>query len=380
MTPLLLAPLGLAALAALVVPLLVHLRRRTEEVPLDFAALRWLDPRPRPRRRLRFDEWLLLALRLLLVALLALLLARPAVLGWDDEAARVLVAPGVDPAAAQQAAGPEAELRWIAPGFPVVGEGASPPPAGVSSLIRQFDAELPQGAPLTILVPPVLAGVDAAPLRLTRETTWRIVDGSETAAKPVAPSSPALAVRHAQDQADAVRYFRAAAAAWSDKPRVDSGTDLALPPRGSVLVWLGPGPVPASVSDWVSDGETALLASNAEIAMPAASEALWRSDTGATLVEGGTLGKGRLLRFTRPLEPAAMPDLVDAGFPARLRELVSPPAPPPARIRAEDFAPAAGTAPFPLPPRELSGWLAVLIALVFIAERVLATRRRRFAA
>ena len=75
MTPLLLAPLGLAALAALVVPLLVHLRRRTEEVPLDFAALRWLDPRPRPRRRLRFDEWLLLALRLLLVALLALLLA-----------------------------------------------------------------------------------------------------------------------------------------------------------------------------------------------------------------------------------------------------------------------------------------------------------------
>lgn len=380
MTPLLLAPLGLAALAALVVPLLVHLRRRTEEVPLDFAALRWLDPRPRPRRRLRFDEWLLLALRLLLVALLALLLARPAVLGWQDDAMRVLVAPGVDPAAAEQTAGAEAELRWIAPGFPVVGEGAPPRPAGVSSLIRQFDAELPQGAPLTILVPPVLAGVDAAPLRLTREAAWRVVDGGETAAKPAAPASPALALRYAQDRAGAVRYFRAAAAAWSDPPRFEAGTDLALPPRGSVLVWLVPGPVPASVSDWVSDGGTALLASNAEIAMPAASEALWRSDTGATLVEGGTLGKGRLLRFTRPLEPAAMPELVDAGFPARLRELVSPPAPPPARIRAEDFAPAAGTAPFPLPPRELSGWLAVLIALVFIAERVLATRRRRFAA
>ena len=79
MTPLLLAPLGLAALAALIGPLLIHLRRRTEEVPVDFAALRWLDPRPRPRQRLQFDEWPLLALRLLLVALLALLLARPAV-------------------------------------------------------------------------------------------------------------------------------------------------------------------------------------------------------------------------------------------------------------------------------------------------------------
>ena len=59
MTPLLLAPLGLAALAALIVPLLIHLRRRTEEVPLDFAAMRWLEALPKPRRRLRFDELLL---------------------------------------------------------------------------------------------------------------------------------------------------------------------------------------------------------------------------------------------------------------------------------------------------------------------------------
>jgi hypothetical protein len=379
-TPLLLAPLGLAALAALVVPLLVHLRRRTEDVPVDFAALRWLDPHPRPRRRLRFDEWLLLVLRLLLVALLAVLLARPAVLGWDDEAPRVLAVPGIDPAAARAAAGPEAELRWIAPGFPLVGEGAPSPPAGVSSLIRQFDAELPQGAPLTILVPPVLAGVDAAPLRLTRTATWRIVDGGETAAKPAAPPSPALAVRHAQGQAAALRYFRAAAAAWSDAPRFEAGPAGALPPRKSVLVWLVPGPVPASVSDWVSAGGTALLANSAEIAMPAVSEALWRDDTGAVLVEGGALGEGRLMRFTRPLVPAVMPALVDAAFPARLRELVSPPAPPPARVRAEAFAPAAGTAPFALPPRDMSGWLAVLIAFVFLAERVLATRRRRPAA
>lgn len=98
------------------------------------------------------------------------------------------------------------------------------------------------------------------------------------------------------------------------------------------------------------------------------------------LVEGGALGEGRLMRFTRPLVPAAMPALVDAAFPARLRELVSPPAPPPARVRAEAFAPAAGTAPFALPPRDMSGWLAVLIAFIFLAERVLATRRQRPAA
>lgn len=380
MTPLLLAPLGLAALAALIVPLLIHLRRRTEEMPVDFAALRWLDPLPRPRRRLRFDEWLLLAVRLLLVALLALLLARPAVLGWDDTGARVLAAPGVDPAAARARAGAEADIRWIAPGYPAI--TGAPPPTGdtsVASLIRQFDAELPRGAALTILVPPVLGGVDAEPLRLTRKDTWEIVEGARKAEAPERPSAPALAVRHAEGQTAPLRYLRAAASAWSDRPRFAASADTALPPRGQVLVWLRPGPVPAAVTDWVEDGGTALLASTAQIAMPAASQTLWADEAGRPLVEGGLLGAGRLLRFARPLTPAAMPDLVGAGFAAALRDLITPPAPPPARVAAARFAPSAGVAPYPLPPREMSAWLAVLIALVFLAERWLATRKRRIA-
>lgn len=42
-------------------------------------------------------------------------------------------------------------------------------------------------------------------------------------------------------------------------------------------------------------------------------------------------------------------------------------------------APATGAAPYPLPPHELSTWLAVLIALGFAIERWLASRLRRFA-
>jgi hypothetical protein len=378
-TPLLLAPLGLAALAALIVPLIVHLRRRTEEVPLDFAAMRWLEALPRPKRRLRFDEWLLLALRLLLVALLALLLARPAVLGWEDKGARVLVAPGVDLAAAGVAEGTDA--RWIAPGFPAI--AAAPPkgPVPLSSLIRQFDAELPPGAPLTILVPPVLNGVDGARLNLTRKVTWRSVAAARGAdAQPPVPA-PALALRHAGGRTAApARYFRAAAAAWDAAATFTAEAGDSLPPQESVLVWLRPGPVPPSVTGWVEAGGTALLANTAELAMPAASGPLWADPTGSTLVEGGPLGAGRLMRFTRPLEPAAMPDLLDPGFAAALRDLVSPPAPPPARVAAAAFAPASTAAPYPLPPRELSAWLAVLIALAFLAERLLASRRARFAA
>ena len=68
MNPVLLLPAGLAALAALALPLLVHLSRRQQQRPTVFAALRWLQARPRPRRRIRFDELLLLAVRLLLLA------------------------------------------------------------------------------------------------------------------------------------------------------------------------------------------------------------------------------------------------------------------------------------------------------------------------
>lgn len=379
MTPLLLYPLGLAALVALVVPLVIHLHRRTQEVPVDFAALRWLDPLPRPRRKLRFDELLLLAVRLVLVALIALLLAQPAVLGAEDDGPRILVAPGTDPATARQIAGPDADARWIAPGFPSLNT-PPPPSTPVSSLIRHYDAELPPKASLTILVPPVLDGVDAEPLRLTRPARWRIVGGAAAAERPTPLPAPALTVRHGPGTSDAVRYFRAAAGAWDGEGRFEAGNGTDLPKTDRVLVWLTPGPVPATVTDWVSRGGTALLGDAARVTMPGGAQALWRDAGGSVLVEGASLGEGRLLRFTRSLTPAAMPELVDAGFAARLRDLLTPPAPPPARVVADRFAPAAGVAPYPLPPRPLSSWLAALIAAVFLAERWLATRRRRLTA
>jgi hypothetical protein len=76
-----LLPAGLAALGALLLPLLFHLVRRSEQRPTMFAALQWLQQKSRPRRRVRFDEWPLLMVRLLLLTLLALLLARPVVSG-----------------------------------------------------------------------------------------------------------------------------------------------------------------------------------------------------------------------------------------------------------------------------------------------------------
>ncbi|KPF78373.1 hypothetical protein IP78_11270, partial [Brevundimonas sp. AAP58] len=84
MSPALLFPLGLLALAALAIPLIIHIARRTESRTIAFAALAWLEERPKPRRRLRLDELWLLAARLLLLTLMALWLAQPVLWGVAD--------------------------------------------------------------------------------------------------------------------------------------------------------------------------------------------------------------------------------------------------------------------------------------------------------
>ena len=114
----LLAPLGLAALAALVVPIVIHLVRRLELRTTEFAALRCISERIRPRRRLRFERPWLLLLRLALLALLALLLAKPVLREPPGLAAsRVLVAPAGSAASASR--------RRLATGTPVLGAGVS---------------------------------------------------------------------------------------------------------------------------------------------------------------------------------------------------------------------------------------------------------------
>ncbi|HEX5445854.1 MAG TPA: BatA domain-containing protein, partial [Pirellulales bacterium] len=73
-----LTPLYLAGLAALSLPLLLHLIRRTPRGRQAFSSLMFLSPSPpRLTRRSRVDHWLLLLLRLAAIALLALAFARP---------------------------------------------------------------------------------------------------------------------------------------------------------------------------------------------------------------------------------------------------------------------------------------------------------------
>jgi hypothetical protein len=73
-----LVPLYLAGLAALSLPFIFHLVRRAPRGRQDFSSLMFLAPTPpRLTRRSRLDQLLLLAMRLLALALLAFAFARP---------------------------------------------------------------------------------------------------------------------------------------------------------------------------------------------------------------------------------------------------------------------------------------------------------------
>ena len=381
MTPALLLPAALGALLAVLVPLAIHIARRTETRTIDFAALRWLDPNPRPVRRVQLDERVLLAVRMALIVAIAVALAQPVLRPTGDGRSVVAVSPDIDAAGIPD----RGERRvWLAPGFPSLDR---PPPAASSdfaSLIRQLDAETPAKTPIAIVVPPELSGVDGQRLYLSRQVDWRITAPSRPPASVIAPKPPELTVRYSPAGADAVRYFRAAAVAFAEPgkpPAFDAApVDSPLPRTIQHLVWLSSAPMPPAVIDWIEDGGVALLAHDAPSPVEGARSVIWRDANGEPLATAGRFGKGRVLSLVRPLEPRAIPALVEPDFPGTLWTLLTPP-PAPDRVASVDYAPTVSAAldgtvynPHPV---DLRPWLALVIAAIFVVERWLATRRRR---
>jgi hypothetical protein len=374
----LLAPVALSALAALALPLLVHLARREEQRPTTFAALRWLAVQLKPRQKLRFEEWLLLALRLLLVAGLALLLARPVLHGGAEATPWLLVMPGAD--ASQAPALPEdTERRWLAPGFPPLQQAAPSPPVATASLLRQLDAELPAGTPVTVLATARFDGADGEPPRLSRRVDWRVVDGEPAEAKRAAEPPFTLAIRHADAEAPGLRFLRAAAIAWQPAPDAApdvATTDTALAADTRHLAWLAPGPLPPAVRAWIEDGGRALLSNETEWPLPDEGQPAWRDAGGEARARTGTLGAGQVWRLTVPLSPEKLPELLEPDFPDQLRALLQAPATPPRRALAASHAPQPGGPGFPEAPRDLVPPLLWGLLALFALERWLATGRR----
>ena len=384
----LLLPSALLALAALLLPLLVHLVRQTEQTRIAFAAMRWLVPRAQPRRRPRFSEWLLLAVRLLLLTLLALWLAQPVLLDRADAHPWLVVHPAIDPARVPPAASADEQRRWLAPGFPPLEQ---PPPAtgtSIGSLLRELDASLPPDAPLRVVVPERFDATDAQRPRLGRAVTWMPIEGASSfSAIHTAPLRLRVAVVSDGAHRAALRYLRAMAKAWASSAKPPAPADelddiAATAPLTSTtthLLWLSARAVPDQHRQWVRNGGALLLAhdsatsdldwQDAEIA--------WRGHDGRPLALRAADGKGAWIRMLVPFEPQSLPALLEPGFPEAFRSVLAP-TPIAERAWATSYTPIRGERiAYARTPEPLDPWLALLIALLFGVERWLATTARR---
>lgn len=370
-------PAGLATLAALLLPLLIHLARRDEQQLIDFAALRWLSARPRPRRRIRFDDWPLLLVRLLLLALLAVLLARPALNGIEDDTPRIAVAPGVDPAAARATVDADkSQWLWLAPGFPALDAPTAPLPSQpLASLLRELDAALPPKAPLTVVVPTALDGLDAQRPQLSRAVRWQVIETASPAATATLPAAPRLHIRHDETGTATLPWLRAVGQAWNSPPDIAADNQPFTDDAG-VRIWLSAKPVPDALQAWARDGGRLLVDARTPLPGDTQRLPLWRDDSGVPVIEQVDGPHAQWLRWATPLQPAAMPALLDAGFPQHLRELLQAP-PAPTRAPATAMQPDSGASAWPQPAYEPVPWLAAAIALLFLLERWLASARRR---
>lgn len=367
----LLFPLGLAALAAGLLPLLIHLARRHPYTPLDFAALRWLRAQVRPRQRIRFDDWPLLLVRLMLLAALAFLLARPALTGPAPvPAAWTVVAPGMD-AAALRGTAEEGNWHWLAPGFPAIDQAPPAYSASLPSLLRELDAQLPAGTALTVHVPDPLPGLDGARLQLSRDVQWH------TQPMPVTPPQTAAALpqlrAHGEASATAQHWLNALQRAWGVQAPLAPLSVDALPERGEIGVWSRSDALPANWQAWLRDGGRVITAGK-----PAAdARILLRDAEGAPLLWQQRVGHGYLLALPGDWNTTSNAALRDPKLPRSLLLALQPPTAP--RLGdARDHAPHRAALPASIPPlREPTPWLLLAIVLLFALERWMASSARR---
>jgi hypothetical protein len=376
-------PLGLAALAALLVPLLLHLDRRRTLRILRFAALQWIGPRQRPRRAWRLVEVLLLLLRMLLLAAIALWLAQPALRGYrGEDQAWIAVVPGVEVAAIERGGLDPRRVVWLARDFPAVDARSSPPAAGeTASLLRELDARLAPGDRLSVVVPAELDGLDAAAIVSTREIDWRVAAATGRAAPATPPPTRVLVVRYATDTNPSLRFVRAAISAWASTPggavTLDEGVAATpLPPRFDALLWLGAGPGD-DVMQRIEAGATLLHIPDA----PAADARNADVDAAKAWPQfPERVGRGHRWQLDAPLQPQFWPQVLQPDLPHALHRMLFGATGAPARARAPDVRPASRNEASGIPEIALHGWFAWLVGTLFLLERTLANSGRRIGA
>ena len=397
LTSLWLTPLWLAALAALLLPIVLHLWSRGRARRVLVGSVRLLAAGKSSRaRRLRLTDVPLLLLRCLLLAALVLALAEPR-----------LVRPAV-------AVGTEGVVLFdpaVRADDDTTSREPLATPSDLWSLLREADASTPPGVPIEILTAGRLAALRGARPTLRRPVTWRVVPLPRAVVAPRAVEEPeeiSVVVRRADERSDDAAFVTAAihAAAEARGARLEldaGGLDVPLPTSADVLVWLAAEPPSTVVGARVvvSDGferfescagRLRLAGDDVEFRRCSPDEPLadavarWRAPDGRTLLAASRHGKdGALhLHFRGRFHPAWSDLVFRPAFPRFWLEVLeeavgAAPSPPdlrPAhgqgRPRVLDGEIEPGRTDSDLPEMLLWG----LVAALFAGERLVAGGRR----
>jgi hypothetical protein len=349
---LLLSPAGLAAgLAALLAPLLVHLISRSRGKRVLVGDLELV--RAARRRRLsepRITEWPLLLLRLLLVAVAALVLGQAALPGQErlDRDAVYLTPAWLASAPAEERtqvlSRRDAELRVLAPGFPAPADYPAHAAAEDAwPLLAERLSRVRHGGEVEVYALGQLREFGPRRPQLPRPVSWRITGPAADPAATPRPAPPPVTVITEPGIALATPVLRALELLRQHRwPELDWTVvdGAAAPPegRGGVSLWLTASP-PADPDTAVAGRERRLWLNQEP----------WTS-LGAELPE-------RLLDvlLDAPLRAAAFAD---------------------APVSPGESAVDTPIDPAMLPARELQPWLAMALILLWGLERWLSERRR----
>ncbi|HEU4829230.1 MAG TPA: BatA domain-containing protein [Gemmatimonadales bacterium] len=354
-------PPGLAALAALLVPLLIHLARRRPRSPVLVGTLRHLPGSTAPRRaRSRISEPLLLAVRMLVLALLALFIAQPFLdRHRPSRPPRALL---VIPSAI-----PEVTLRRLLPALDSLQaaglETRELPMADLWSELAELDAGLPPGSSIVVAAPFALPVTGARPALESAVSLHRFDWTRDSSSS--GDATQALHVSVIADTSHRVAAARHVAAFQAVAER--RGDSLVMEASSSDdgwIAWLSDAAPSPAVLERVRAGGTLLTAGSA-------------SSAGHEAVTAQRLGSGLIIEAAAVGAPP-----VDASFPELIARIwpdptvLSPTEPEPGRISTSQLLPArvSRTDRADVPRTELGSVLLALAFALFLFERWLSHR------
>ncbi|WP_444929217.1 BatA domain-containing protein [Microbulbifer sp. SSSA002] len=292
------SPQWLWLFTALIIPVAIHLLRRSNPQQISFAALQWVQrySQSRVRRPIVDNKWLLL-LRLLIVALLAGLLAQPLIKReiYPQEGV-ILVDPRIGAGEANtfihnslpQLVGEGYKVLWLSPETPSV---TSPPPQNVdlwktlSALSRRADL---RRAHILLINNGGPASHQA--LRVSPHWQWHGLDKASKAPSPVLPSIALMG--------NAPSWWAPVLEDWqSNMPglsvHIQEQEETPNAEQADWLIYTGPAPLPQVVLEFVTGGGL-LITDNS---IPPTDNLNFVAVDNSQSAQAASVGRGSWLRY-----------------------------------------------------------------------------------